>query len=209
MIAQAPAQGPVIHVVDDDPSFRRAISRLLTASGYSVVAYQSAAEFLVRPIADGPGCLVLDVHMPGFTGTELQTHLSASGNSLPIVFLTGQGDIPTSVQAIKAGADDFLTKPVPKKVLLDSIERAISRHEKQRQDGARIVKLQALLKSLTPREHEVFIRMVSGKLNKQIAHELGISERTVKAHRHAVMEKLEVQSLAAAVVLAERLGILS
>jgi RNA polymerase sigma factor (sigma-70 family) len=209
MIAQAPAQVPVIHVVDDDPSFRKAISRLLTTSGYSVVAYQSAAEFLVKPLAEGPGCLLLDVHMPGLTGTELQAHLSASGSSLPIVFLTGQGDIPTSVQAIRAGADDFLTKPVSRKVLLASIERALSRHEKQRQDSARIEKLQALLKSLTPREHEVFIRMASGKLNKQIAHELGTSERTVKAHRHAVMEKLKVRSLAAAVVLAERLGILS
>jgi RNA polymerase sigma factor (sigma-70 family) len=147
--------------------------------------------------------------MPGLTGTELQAHLSASGSSLPIVFLTGQGDIPTSVQAIRAGADDFLTKPVSRKVLLASIERALFRHEKQRQDSARIEKLQALLKSLTPREHEVFIRMTSGKLNKQIAHELGTSERTVKAHRHAVMEKLKVRSLAAAVVLAERLGILS
>jgi RNA polymerase sigma factor (sigma-70 family) len=209
MIAQAPAQVPVIHVVDDDPSFRKAISRLLTTSGYSVVAYQSAAEFLVNPLAEGPGCLLLDVHMPGLTGTELQAHLSASGSSLPIVFLTGQGDIPTSVQAIRAGADDFLTKPVSRKVLLASIERALFRHEKQRQDSARIEKLQALLKSLTPREHEVFIRMTSGKLNKQIAHELGTSERTVKAHRHAVMEKLKVRSLAAAVVLAERLGILS
>jgi len=209
MISQAPAKAPIIHVVDDDPSFRKAISRLLTTSGYSLLAYQSAAEFLVKPLAEGPGCLLLDVHMPGLTGMELQAHLSASGSSLPIVFLTGQGDISISVQAIKAGADDFLTKPVSRKDLLASIERALSRHEKQRQDSARIEKLQALLKSLTPREHEVFIRMVTGKLNKQIAHELGTSERTVKAHRHAVMEKLKVRSLAAAVALAGRLGILS
>jgi FixJ family two-component response regulator len=168
---------PVIHVVDDDASFRTSIARLLGASGYQVALYGSASELL----------------------GEL-------GYRLPIVFLTGYGDVATTVRAIKAGAEDFLTKPVPKKDLLAAIERALNRHQETRDRDGRIAALRLLVSRLTPRESEVFAMVVRGMLNKQIAHELGVAERTVKAHRQQVMEKCEVQSFAELVLLAERLG---
>ena len=135
---------------------------------------------------------MLDVRMPGLSGPELQARLVEAGNPLPIVFLTGHGDIPTSVQAIKAGAEDFLSKPVSKKTLIDAIQRALVRYEEARERSLRLGALRALVASLTPRESQVFALVVRGKLNKQIAHELGTSERTIKAHRHAIMEKLKV-----------------
>ena len=203
------ATAPVLHVVDDDVSFRTAIGRLLRASGYEVVLYQSGDEFLESPRNKEPGCILLDIRMPGLSGLELQDHLRKMDSILPIVFLTGHGDIPTSVRAIKAGAEDLLSKPVEKKVLIEAIERALARYRERRAEHDRLDALRSLVTALTPRETEVFGLMVRGKLNKQIAHELGTSERTIKAHRHSIMQKLQVQSVAEAVSIAERLGILT
>ena len=198
---------PTIHVVDDDALFRTAVGRLLRASGYQVALYESGDQFLKNSPATGPGCILLDVRMSGLNGLELQEHLTKLGIVLPIVFLTGHGDIPTSVKAIKAGAEDFLSKPAPKATLLDTVERALGRYQEMHQRQERLGALRALVDSFTPRESEVFALVVRGKLNKQIAFELGTSERTVKAHRHSIMQKLKVHSLAEAVSIAERLGI--
>jgi FixJ family two-component response regulator len=200
---------PIVHVVDDDASFRIAIARLLGASGYQVALYGSASELLEKLPGGAPGCILLDVKMSGLDGPQLQDRLGKLGHRLPIVFLTGHGDVPTSVRAIKAGAEDFLTKPVPKKELLAAIERALKHYEEIRGHDSRIAALQSLVSRLTPREKEVFALVVRGKLNKQIAHELDIAERTIKAHRQQVMEKCEVQTLAELVLIAERLGILA
>jgi RNA polymerase sigma factor (sigma-70 family) len=199
----------IIHVVDDDATFRTAISRVLKASSYEVVVHTSANEFFQQPLAVDRGCILLDVRMPGLDGLEVQNRLSNLGSNLPIVFLTGHGDIPTSVRAIKAGAEDFLSKPVSKTQLFDAIGRALVRYDEARQRNARLDALRGLVATLTPREQEVFALVVRGKLNKQIAHELGTSERTVKAHRHSLMLKLQVKSLAEAVSIAERLGLLA
>jgi FixJ family two-component response regulator len=203
------AAPPIVHVVDDDAAFRAAIARLLGASGYQVALYSSASDLLEKLPDGGPGCILLDVKMSGLNGPQLQERLGKIGHKLPIVFLTGHGDVPTSVRAIKAGADDFLTKPVPKKDLLAAIEHALNRYEEIRDHDSRIAALRSLVSRLTPREKEVFALVVRGKLNKQIAHELDIAERTIKAHRQQVMEKCEVQTLAELVLIAERLGILS
>jgi FixJ family two-component response regulator len=200
---------PVVHIVDDDTSFRSAISRLLKVSGYEVADYESAACFL-RTIADAkPGCLLLDVQMPSFGGLQLQEELAKVSHNWPIIFMTGHGDIPTSVRAIKAGAEDFLSKPVSRETLLEAIERALVRGAGMRESQDQLNSLKSLIATLTPREGEVFSLMVRGKLNKQIAHLLGTSERTVKAHRHMVMQKLRVQSFAEAVSIAERVGLLT
>ena len=201
---------PVIHIVDDDASFRTAVGRLFRESGYEIVVYESAQQLLER-LADDfvPGCILLDVQIPGLSGPELQDHLIKKGSTLPIIFLTGYGDIPTSVKAIKAGADDFLTKPVAREQLLASIERAIARHERTKQQRDRVDALRFLAGKLTPRESEVFKLVILGKMNKQIAHELGTTERTIKAHRQRVMQKLQVQSLAELVSIGERIGVLS
>jgi FixJ family two-component response regulator len=200
---------PVIHVVDDDPSFRVAISRLLKSCGYEVADYESAGCFL-RAIENArPGCIVLDVQMPALGGLQLQDELAKLSRSWPIVFMTGHGDIPTSVRAIKAGAEDFLSKPVSKETLLRAIERALVHYAAIKQSQDELNSLRSLISTLTPREAEVFALMVRGKLNKQIAHQLGTSERTVKAHRHMVMQKLQVQSFAEAVSIAERAGLLT
>jgi FixJ family two-component response regulator len=200
---------PVIHIVDDDASFRKAISRLLMVSGYEVAEYESAASFL-RAMADAkPGCLVLDVQMPSLDGLQLQAELAKLSHNWPIIFMTGHGDIPTSVRAIKAGAEDFLSKPVSRETLLEAIERALIRYAGIRESQYQLTSFRSLIATLTPREGEVFSLMVRGRLNKQIAHLLGTSERTVKAHRHMVMEKLQVQSFAEAVSIAERAGLLT
>ena len=201
-------EAPIIHVVDDDVSFRTAVARLLKACGYHIALYESARQLLEKPPGMEPGCILLDVRMPGMSGHELQARLLKLGNALPIVFLTGHGDIRMSVRAIKAGAEDFLSKPVSKKTLIEAIQRALVRHHEARERSLRLAALRAVAATLTPREREVFALIVRGKLNKQIAHELGTSERTIKAHRHAVMQKLKVQSLAEAVSIAERLGML-
>src|SRR5262245_46756108 len=199
---------PLIHVVDDDAAFRTAIARLLQACGYRVALYESGDRLLEKPPGAEAGCLLLDIKMTGVDGLELQDRLAQRGIILPIVFLTGYGDIPSSVRAIKAGAEDFLPKPVSRETLLAAVERALARYAEAHERDARLASLRALVGTLTPRESEVFALMVRGKLNKQIAYQLGASERTIKAHRHSIMEKLKVRSLAEAVSIAERLGML-
>jgi RNA polymerase sigma factor (sigma-70 family) len=202
------AASPVVHVVDDDAPFRTAVARLLRAAGYQVAPYESGDHLLANPPGSGPGCILLDMRMSGLSGLELQDRLAKLDNILPIVFLTAHGSIPMSVQAIKAGAEDFLSKPVSKKTLLEAVERALARYRERREQRDKLDDLRALVATLTPREREVFALVVRGKLNKQIAYELGTSERTIKAHRHAAMEKLKVRSLAEAVAFADRLGML-
>jgi FixJ family two-component response regulator len=198
-----------VHIVDDDASFRTAIERRLTLAGYEVATYPSAQQLLDRlPDENEPACILLDVRIPGLSGPELQGRLNALGSTLPIVFLTGYADTPTTVRTIKAGAEDFLTKPVESADLLGAIERAMARHAVRRSEHQKLEEMRALLAALTARERQVFGLVVRGKLNKQIAHELGTTERTIKAHRHQVMEKMKVQSLAELVTLAERLALL-
>jgi len=199
----------LIHVVDDDASFRTAIERRLRLAGYDVATYASAQHLLDSlPDDSARSCILLDVWIPGLSGLDLQIRLRDAGSTLPIVFLTGHADIATTVQAIKAGAEDFLTKPISSERLMDAIERALVRHEADRKQLVKIERLGGLVARLTQRERQVFSLIVRGKINKQIAHELGATERTVKAHRHQVMEKMEVQSLAELVLIAERLGML-
>lgn len=199
----------LVLVVDDDRSFRKAVSRLLQTAGYEVVSYESAQQLLEHlPQDDRPSCILLDVQIPGLSGPELQNRLSAAGSILPIVFLTGHGDIPTSVQAIKAGAEDFLTKPVSKEALLDAIDGAVARYVVVRRQHDQLDASHALVAELTPRERQVFGLIVRGRLNKQIADELGMAERTVKAHRRRVMEKTKARTLVELVSIAERLGMI-
>jgi FixJ family two-component response regulator len=195
---------PVIYVVDDDKSFRKATGRMLSAAGYQVALYETSQQLLDRPPTSQCGCILLDVQMSGLTGPQLQERLLEAGSRVPIVFLTGYGDIPTSVRTIKAGAEDFLTKPVPKLQLLETIKRAIAHGEKLRDKAEQAGVFRSLLARLTPREKEVFALLVRGLLNKQIAFELGTSVRTIKAHRHAIMQKCEVRSVAELVLIAER-----
>jgi FixJ family two-component response regulator len=198
-----------VHIVDDDPSFRTAMERRLTKAGYEVATYASAQHLLDRlPSENVPSCILLDVRIPELSGPELQVRLSELGSTLPIIFLTGHPDIPDTVRAIKAGADDFLTKPVSSDVLLQAIERAIAHHEVTRGLKSRLDIVRAHVSALTPREREVFALVIRGDTNKQVARELGCTERTIKAHRHRVMEKMQVQSLAELVSLAERIGVL-
>jgi FixJ family two-component response regulator len=200
---------PTIHIVDDDASFRTSVSRLLRASGYQTELYESGDAFLEKlPIVEA-GCILLDLQMSGVQGFELQEHLAKIGNVLPIIFLTAHGDIRAGVQAIKAGAEDFLPKPVSREALFECVERALARNVVQRHQQDRLIAMRSLVARLTPREAEVFTLVVRGKLNKQIAHELGTTVRTIKAHRQAVMEKLGVKSFAEAVSIAERLGMLA
>jgi RNA polymerase sigma factor (sigma-70 family) len=199
----------VVHVVDDDASFRTAIERRLKKAGYEVATYPSAQHLLDRlPNESGPGCILLDVRIPGLSGPELQNRLSELGSTLPIVFLTGYADVPTTVRAIKAGTDDFLTKPVTSDQLLRAIQRAMAHQEAARDTKSKLDIVRAHIAALTPREHEVFELVVRGKTNKEAAKALGATERTIKAHRHRVMEKMQVQSLAELVSLAERVGVL-
>lgn len=199
---------PIVHIVDDDRSFRTAVGRLIEASGFRTVAYESGDDILARMPEPEAGCILLDLHMPGLSGPELQQRLAERAPLLPIVFLTGQGNIEASVRAIKAGADDFLEKPTTAKALLGAIERALLEYEKRRSQRDRVDTLQNLVATLTPRETQVFGMVVRGRRNKQIAFDLNTSERTIKAHRHSIMDKLGVSSLAEAVSIAERLGLL-
>jgi FixJ family two-component response regulator len=197
-------------VVDDDASFRTAIERRLKKAGYEVATYSSAQQLLERlPDENALGCILLDVRIPGLSGPELQARLNALGCSLPIVFLTGHADIQITVKTIKAGAQDFLTKPVSSDQLLGAIERALAQHETARTQRSRLDAMRAQIAAFTPRERQVFELIVRGKINKQIAHELGTTERTIKAHRQQVMEKAKVQSLAELVSIAEKLGVLA
>ncbi len=200
----------IVHVVDDDASFRTAIERRLKKAGYEVAIYPSAQQLLDRlPDGNASGCILLDVQIPGLSGPELQARLNALGCSLPIVFLTGHADIQTTVKTIKAGAQDFLTKPVSSEQLLRAIEAALAQHEIARAQRSRLDAMRAQIAAFTPRERQVFELIVRGKINKQIAHELGTTERTIKAHRQQVMEKAKVQSLAELVSIAEQLGMLA
>ena len=198
-----------VHVVDDDASFRTAIERRLKQAGYEVVTYPSGQHLLDRmPSESEMGCILLDVRIPGLSGPELQRRLSELGSTLPIVFLTGYPDVRTAVRTIKAGAEDFLTKPVSSDKLLRAIERAMARHEATRGLKSTLDVVRAHIGKLTPRERQVFERIVRGQTNKQVANALGTTERTIKAHRQQVMEKMQVQSLAELVSLAQRVGVL-
>ena len=200
----------IVHIVDDDASFRAAVERRLKRAGYAVATYTSAQQLLDHlPDETERGCILLDVRIPDLSGPELQLRLGKLGSTVPIVFITGYADIPTTVQTIKAGAEDFLTKPVSSKQLIAAIEQAIARHEASRSVQLKLDTIRRLLGTLTPRERQVFERVVQGKMNKQIAEQLGAAERTIKAHRHRVMEKMKVRTLAELVAIAERLGILA
>jgi FixJ family two-component response regulator len=198
---------PIIHVVDDDTSFRRAVTRLLRAANYQVRDYASASEYISADAAATPGCILLDLRLPGTSGFDLQQSLASREDRLPIIFLTGHGDIPASVRAMKAGAVDFLTKPVQRETLLRAVQSALERDATDRKARAILRELQARYKTLTAREREVLVHVVSGKLNKQIGFALGTSERTIKAHRASIMDKLRVQSVAELTRLARDLGI--
>ena len=195
-----------VFVVDDDTSVRTALKRLIQSVGFKVETFDSAQAFLKHGTHDGPACLVLDVRMPGMSGIELQQQLTKAGLGMPIIFITGHGNIPMSVQAMKAGAVDFIEKPFEDQKLIDAINLAIKKNNKFRTEHAEIKDLQRRVDSLTPREHEVFILVVSGMLNKQIAFDLGMSEKTVKVHRARVMDKMKAKSLADLVRMAEKAG---
>jgi FixJ family two-component response regulator len=199
----------VVHVVDDDASFCTAIRRRLEKAGYQVQTYPSSQHFLdQRPDESQPGCILLDARLPGLTGPELQTRLSELGSTLPIVFVTGYSDISATVLAIKAGAEDFLIKPVKSDELLTAVERALARHASSRASNTERETLHARLASLTPRERQVFELVIRGHVNKQIGHQLGTAERTIKAHRHRIMEKMLARSVPELVSFAARLGFL-
>jgi FixJ family two-component response regulator len=196
----------VVHVIEDDESSRIASSRLLRTAGYVVRVYSTAAEFLAH-LPSEAGCLVLDLRLPGPSGLDLQERLTTAENPLPIVFLTGHGDVPKSVRAMKAGAVDFLTKPVEAPVLLDAVARAVARDAEHRAVRTRRHEARTRYNRLTPREREVFAHLISGQLNKQIGFDLGITERTTKIHRHQVLAKMEADSVADLVRMASDLGI--
>ena len=199
----------LIHVVDDDESLRTSLLRLLRAAGYEARGYGSTGEFLLEPPPDRPGCVLLDLRMPGPSGLELQAALTRRGVALPVIFLTGHGDVASSVRAMQAGAVDFLTKPVKRDTLFATLRRALERNGQERGRRAEAEELRARFAALTAREREVVEAVAGGKLNKQIAHELGMAERTVKLHRARAMEKLGVGSAAELGRLAERLSRLS
>jgi FixJ family two-component response regulator len=188
--------GANVHIVDDDESFLRAVSRLLGRSGFQVAAYPSAAELLAALRPDSVGCVVADLNMPGMDGLALQQSLQRSSNPLPVVFLTAHGGIPATVQAMRHGAEDFLTKDAPSKDLIAAINRALERNQKEREERKRLEAVRRRLELLSDREREVMQHVVQGKLNKQIADDLGIHERTVKLHRTAITTKLGVPSVA-------------
>jgi FixJ family two-component response regulator len=202
-----PPPSSTVFVVDDDAAIRKAVSRLLRSAGIAVAVFASAREFLAQYDPATPGCLVLDIAMPGFNGLQLQIALREKGSILPIIFLTGHGDVSKSVQAMKHGAFDFLSKPVKDKDLLTAVRAAIERDAVARPEHAKLSQIRARLDTLTPREREVLEHIVAGKLNKQIAADLRITEATVKMHRARVMAKMKVQSVAELARLMERCGI--
>jgi FixJ family two-component response regulator len=201
--------GALVGIVDDDPSVRKGLARLVKAAGYRVEVFPSARDFLTRPQQEDPCCLLLDVRMPGLTGLELQEALAIAGRRLSIVFISGHGDVVGSVKAMKGGAIDFLTKPVDDRELLGAIERAVAKAFTVQREQAGAADVQGRLKALTAREAQVFALVVTGMLNKQVAAELGIVEKTVKVHRARVMEKMRAGSLAELVRLADRAGIIA
>ena len=199
--------GPLVCVVDDDVSIRESLSSLLRSAGLNVQTFTSGQEFLAHPPPQAPGCLILDVQLPGISGLDLQRELAGGDAQMPIIFITGHGDIPMTVQAMKAGAIEFLTKPFREQDLLDTIRRAINFDRAARLELAKLEDLRGRYHALTPREREVMAHVVTGMLNKQVAHQLGTSEKTIKVHRGHLMQKMGAKSLADLVRTAERLGI--
>ncbi|HWC75005.1 MAG TPA: response regulator [Gemmatimonadales bacterium] len=204
-----PITGGRVFVVDDDASVRKSLERLLSSVGYRVQTFESARDFLGRPQApaDGPQCLILDIRMPGISGLDLQTSLRSSGANIPIIFSTGFGDVTSSVRAMKIGAVDFLTKPIDEEELLAAVERGLMLDAEMRRVDALMMTLTNRQSRLTPRENQVFGLVVTGMLNKQIAGRLGTCERTIKVHRARIMKKMEANSVADLVRMADRLGV--
>ena len=198
---------PTIFVIDDDPSVRQSLESLIKSVGWRVLIYGSAQEFLGSGHLDAPGCIILDVRLPGLSGLDLQQALLRAKSHLPVIFITGHGDIPMSVQAMKAGAVEFLTKPFREQDLLDALKLALDRDRTTRQQRAELAALRARYDSVTPREQQVMGLLVTGLLNKEIAATLGVSEVTIKVHRSQIMQKMQADSLANLVRMAERLGI--
>ena len=202
-----PPESSTVFIVDDDASFLRSVSRFLRAAGYSVQAFESAKKLLDQLAPGMSGCVLADLQMPGLNGLELQEALMKSANPLPVVFLSAQGDIPTTVQAMRGGAEDFLTKLSPKEKLLDAVARALARGAQECKERGRLQELRARFGALTPRELEVLEHVVRGLMNKQIAGTLGINERTVKMHRTNLTRRLQVQSVAELTRLVEEAGL--
>lgn len=197
----------MVYVVDDDPSIRRALSRLIRSLDIDCETFGLAQEVLDRLSHSAPGCILLDVMMPGLSGLELQQELARRGVRIPVVFISGQGDIPTSVSAMKAGATDYLTKPIDERDLIAAIEHALAKDKSIRAGQSELDGIRERLDGLTPREYEVFQKVVVGRLNKQIAADLGTGEKTIKVHRARVMSKMRVSSVAELARLAERAGV--
>jgi len=202
-------QRPVVYVVDDDPAIRSLLIKLVKSIGLPVEAFASSQEFLSSARPEGPACLVLDVRLPGLSGLELQERLVQSGVDIPVIFITGFGNIPQSVRAMKAGAVDFLEKPFENQALLDAVNRALDRSRVSLGHNLELREIHDRVKSLTPREHEVFVRVAAGLANKQVADELALSEKTVKIHRANVMRKMQAPTFAELVRMAEKLNIVS
>ena len=194
-------------VVDDDASVRGALARLLHSAGYQTEIFASAESFLAQSRVDAPGCILLDVRMPGLNGLELQEALAAADRLLPIVFITGHGDVPMSVRAMKAGAEDFLPKPFDDEELLKAVAQALNKSQREQNERTEVANIRRRLSSLTPREREVLCHVVAGQLNKQVAADLSIAEKTIKVHRARVMEKMGASSLAGLVAMTARIGI--
>ncbi|MEJ8810734.1 response regulator [Variovorax ureilyticus] len=202
------AAPPTVYLVDDDVSFLTATSRLLRASGFTVQTFLSASEFLAHSVADAPGCVVADLQMPGLNGLDLQTALARTSNPLPLLFLSGHGDIASTVRAMRGGAEDFLEKRAPLEQLLNAVRRALVRNAQEREAQARRRSLRERFDALSAREVEVLSHLLRGRLNKQMAGDLGISERTVKLHRRAIMTKLGVRSVATLSRLTQEAGVI-
>jgi FixJ family two-component response regulator len=198
---------PIVFVIDDDDSVRRSLDRLLRSVDLDVETFASAQDFLRKPMPDRPACVVLDLRLPGPSGLELQESLIRSGHDVPVIFISGHADVPSSVRAIKAGAVDFLQKPFSDQALLDIIHGALRRDREARRDRAEVASIRVRFDTLTPRERDVLRLVIQGRLNKQIAGDLGISEKTVKFHRGRVMEKTQAGSVAELVRQADRLGL--